>query len=66
MTLFFLIGRPKSKTRNARGFANVGRIEWKEAHTINHINPRIFQQIIEKIFIISNRLTFHFPRVGHI
>jgi hypothetical protein len=38
----FLIGRPKEKTRNARNFANVGRIEWKEKLTNYKINPRLF------------------------
>jgi hypothetical protein len=47
----FLIGGPKEKTRNARNFANVGRIEWKERHTIYQINPRLFRHVIKKIWI---------------
>jgi len=46
----FLIGRPKEKTGNARNFANVGRIEWKEQHTIYQINPRLFRHVIKKIW----------------
>jgi len=38
----FLVGRPKEKTMNARNFANVGRIEWKEGHRVYKINPRSF------------------------
>jgi hypothetical protein len=38
----FLIGRPREKARNARNFANVGRIEWKERDTIYEINQRLF------------------------
>jgi hypothetical protein len=48
---FFKIGRPKEKTKNARNFANVGKIGWKERHTIHQINPRLFQHIIKKISI---------------
>ncbi len=49
MTFVFFIGRPRKKTKNARNFANVGRIGWKERHTIYQINPRPFQHIIKKI-----------------
>jgi len=48
---FFKIGRPKEKTKNARNFANVGKIGWKERHTIHQINPRLFRHIIKKISI---------------
>jgi len=49
--IFFSSGRPKEKTRNARNFANVGKIGWKERHTIYQINPRLFRHIIKKISI---------------
>jgi hypothetical protein len=51
MTVFFFLGRPKEKTRNARYFANVGRIGWKERHTIYEINPRLFRHVIKKNLI---------------
>jgi hypothetical protein len=38
----FLVGRPKEKTKTAKFFANVGRIEWKEGHRVYEINPRSF------------------------
>jgi hypothetical protein len=36
---------------NAINFANVGKIGWKERHTIHQINPRLFRHIIKKILI---------------
>jgi len=36
---------------NARNFANVGRIEWKERCIIYQINPRLFPHVIKKIWI---------------
>jgi hypothetical protein len=48
----FLIGRPKSKTGNARSFAAFGKIQQKERIAIYcHINPRTFQRTIEKIWL---------------
>ncbi len=47
----FVSYRKTQITRNARNFANVGRIEWKERHTIYQINPRLFPRFIKKIWI---------------
>jgi hypothetical protein len=39
------------KDQDAKKFANVERIEWKERHTIYQINPRLFPHVIKKIWI---------------
>jgi hypothetical protein len=39
------------KDHECKNFANVGRIEWKERHTIYQVNPRLFPHVIKNIWI---------------
>ncbi len=55
---FFLIGRTKSKTKNERSFANVGKIEQKGRCKVYHNNcSKFIEHIEEKVWFIFNQLT---------